>query len=160
MRASTTRWAALIGTGVLTILMCSAVLAQVPPPPGSPEAADIASCLCLKQEVDALSAESAAKRQDYDGLHAELGRIDAQLEAERSHMDVNDPASVARFRQLLDRRDALFKRSTGEAFNSAQSISERYNTRVGEYNSRCANRPRDPRLLAQVQATLVCPRSY
>ena len=159
MRASTARRTVLIGVGAFTVLIGSAALAQVPPP-ASPEAADIASCLCLKQEVDALSAESAAKRRDHDEIRAELGRIDAQLEAERSHMDVNNPEAVARFRQLLDRRDELFKRSTGEAFNSTQSVAERYNSRAAEYNSRCANRPRDPRLLAQVQATLVCPRPY
>jgi len=73
-------------------------------------------------------------------------------------MDVNDPAAIARFRQLLQRRDDLFRRSTTELAPSATSTAERYNARVSEYNSRCANRPRDPRLLAQVQATLVCPR--
>lgn len=157
MRASMTPWAGMLGAGLLGVITSSTAIAQLPPP-GSPEAADVASCLCLKQEVDALGAEASAKRHDYDEIHSELGRIDAQLEAERSRMDVNNPESVARFRQLLARRDELFKRSTGEVAPGATSTVERYNARVNEYNSRCANRPRDPRLLAEVQATLVCPR--
>ena len=158
MRTSRARWVGLaLGTGVLA-LSVTASRAQLPPPPGSPEAADIASCLCLQQEVDALNVESAAKRREYNDAYAELGRIDSQLEGERARMDVNDPAAVARFRQLLQRRDDLFRRSTTELAPSATSAAERYNGRVNEYNSRCANRPRDPRLLAQVQATLVCPR--
>lgn len=159
MGASRARWAAaVLGTGML-VTSVALSQAQLPPPPGSPEAADIASCLCLQQEVDALNADSAAKRGEYNDAYAELGRIDSQLEAERARMDVNDPASVARFRQLLQRRDDLFRRSTSELAPSATSAADRYNARVNEYNSRCANRPRDPRLLAQVQATLVCPRS-
>ena len=158
MRASMAPWAAMLGAGLVAVVTGGAAVAQLPPPPGSSEAADIASCLCLKQEVDALNAEASAKRGDYDAIHAELGRIDAQLEAERSHMDVNNPESVARFRQLLARRDELFRRSTTDVAPTAASTVERYNSRVNEYNSRCANRPRDPRLLAEVQATLVCPR--
>ena len=147
----------LLGAGLLAVSAGSS-RAQLPPPPGSPEAADIASCLCLKQEVDDLNAASAAKRREYEDAYAELGRIGSQLEAERARMDVNDPAAVARFRQLLQRRDDLFRRSTTELGPGATSTAERYNSRVSEYNSRCANRARDPRLLAQVQATLVCPR--
>jgi hypothetical protein len=158
MRASVVPWAGMLGAGLLAAITSSAAMAQLPPPPGSPEAADIAACLCLKQEVDALSGEASTKRGDYEAIHAELGRIDAQLEAERSRMDVNNPESVARFRQLLARRDELFHRSTTDVAPSAAGMVERYNARVSEYNARCANRPRDPRLLAEVQATLVCPR--
>src|ERR1051325_9109676 len=83
----------------------SAASAQAPPPPASPEAADIASCLCLKQEVDALSAETTSRQRELDDIRSELDRIGAQLEAERARMDVNNPEAVARFRQLLERRD-------------------------------------------------------
>jgi hypothetical protein len=155
MRRSKTRLAAVLAAGLLTA-MASGAVAQVPPP-GS-EAANVAACLCLKHEVDALSAETAAKQHELADLRAELGRIDSQLEAERTRMDVNNPESVARFRQLLQRRDELFQRSTNDVAPSAASTVERYNARIGEYNSGCANRPRDPRMLAEVQATLVCPR--
>lgn len=151
------RCAVVLAAGMFVLAATSHSEAQLPPPPGSPEASDIASCLCLKQEVDALSVESETKRRAYDDAYAELGQIGSQLEAERSHMDVNDPAAVARFRQLLQRRDDLFRRATTEMAPSATTTTQRYNSRVNEYNSRCASRPRDPRLLAEVQATLVCP---
>ena len=158
MQAAITRLVTISGTALL--IATTTAIAQVPPPPASPEAADIASCLCLKQEVDALSAETSAKQQDYTEIQSQLDRIGAELEAERTRMDVNDPAAVARFRQLLGRRDELFHRSTGELVPAMSGTVERYNARVNEYNSRCASRPRDPRLVAQVQATLACPRTY
>jgi hypothetical protein len=148
----------LLPAALLLVAPNFAATAQVPP--ASPEAADIGSCLCLKQEVDALSADTTSRQRELDEIRAELDRIGAQLEAERARMDVNNPEAVARFRQLLERRDDLFRRSSGEVVAGVSSTTERYNARVGEYNARCANRPRDPRLLAQVQATLSCPRTY
>ena len=126
-------------------------------PPGGPEGADIAACLCLNRTVDALGAEMAAKRQSYQSIQSELARLDEQLQRERAGMDVNDAAAVARFRQLLAQRDAAFRRSTGPAAADLGSATGRYNASVQDYNARCANRPRDPGLLARVQATLVCP---
>src|SRR5438093_1256594 len=78
-----------------------------------PEAADVASCLCLKQAIDTLSADLAAQQGSYGSVQDELGRLDAQLAAARANMDVNNPAAVAQYRQLLERRDAAFRRSTG-----------------------------------------------
>ena len=131
--------------------------AVVPAPPPGSEAADIAACLCVRQAIDVLGADMAAKRQSYDQVQSEIGSLDAQMQQERSTIDVNDPRSVSRFRQLLDRRDALFRRSTGQMFSDLSSVTERYNARVNEYNARCADRPRNPALLAQVQASLTCP---
>ena len=145
----------MLAAGVLALATVSTSTAQVPPPP-SPEAADIASCLCLKQEVDALGADKSSRQRELDEIRAELERIGAQLEAERARMDVNNPESVARFRQMLGRRDELFQRSSGDVVAAVAGTTERYNARVNEYNSRCASRPRDPRLVAQVQATLSC----
>jgi cysteine synthase len=155
MPAFITRWPVLLTAGLAIFLVGRSATAQAPP---SPEAVDIASCLCLKQEVDSLAAESAAKREEYGDTRSELARIDSRLEAERARMDVNDPEAVARFRQLLQRRDELFRHSSGNVVAGAAATTDRYNALVGEYNSRCADRPRDPRLVAQVQATLVCPR--
>jgi len=146
---------AMIGGGT------SAARAQTPsyPPPPS-TAAEVAHCLCLRQAVDVLGRDMAAKQAALEQIHQELGRIDAQLQSERARIDVNDTRSVARFRQLLDRRDALFRRSTGAVIADTRAAVERYNARVNEYNARCANRPTDPVLLSQVQATLTCPPLY
>jgi hypothetical protein len=133
--------------------------AQVPPPP-SPEASEIAACLCLQQAIDVSRAESASKQAAYDSVHNELTRLDADLARERAQVDVNNPDSVARFRQLLEHRDSVFRRSSGQAVSEAQAAAGRYNRQIEEYNARCANRPRNPVLLSQVQATLSCRRPY
>ena len=127
--------------------------AQMPVPPGF-------ECACLSLAVEALGADLAAKRQAYEGMQGELGQLDNQLQSERSRMDVNNPADVARFRQLLERRDALFSRSTGQAFTEVSQATDRYGARVQEYNSRCAGRPLEPALVAQARTTRVCPPPY
>ena len=47
--------------------------------------------------------------------------------------------------------------SSGTLFTQYQNAVALYNQRTSEYNARCADRPRNPLLLNQVQATLVCP---
>jgi len=138
----------------------AAPLPAAPAVPTSPEAAEIAHCLCLGQAVSALHADMDAKQRAYDAVRDELARLDAELQRARAGMNVDDPQSVARFRQLLEQRDAAFKRQTGLVTGELSDATARYNTRVGEYNSRCANRPRNPELLSQVQATLSCPPAY
>lgn len=127
--------------------------AQVPVPVG-PE------CVCLRIAVDALGADLAARRQSYDGMQAEIGQIDNQLAAERNTMDVNNPAAVARFRQLLERRDMLFQQSSGPGFSALSAATDRYGARVQEWNTRCAGRPMDPGVLAQARATGACLPPY
>ena len=132
----------------------------IPAPPLSGEAGEIAACLCLRQAVDVLGADMATKQRARDAVNDELSRLDVELQSARAGMDVNNPAAVARFRQLLEQRDAAFRRSTGLVTGDLSSVTARYNQRVNEYNARCANRPRDPGLLASVQATLSCPSPY
>lgn len=176
MRLSSTGWA--MAAGVAAMMGAAAADAQAPaypvpypvappysvarpmgPPPvaASPEAAEIAACLCLRQAVDGLAAEMATRQRAYDEVHGELSRLDAELERERTVIDVNNPQSVARFRQLLQQRDAVFRRSTGPVTADLSGIVERYNARSNEYNARCADRPRDAALLARAQASLSCP---
>jgi hypothetical protein len=131
-----------------------------PAPALSGEPAEIAHCLCLGQAVNMLHADMDAKQRAYDAVRDELARLDAQLQSARARMDVNNPQSVAQFRQLLEQRDAVYKRSTGLVTGDLSSATTRYNARVSEYDARCANRPRDPVLVSQVQATLACPPIY
>jgi hypothetical protein len=166
---SSLRLSAVIGAGLAMMAAGSAAMAQAPPPlypappvvvpatPASPEAAEIAACLCLRRSMDTLGAEMTTRQRSYDDVRGELSRLDAQLEQERSGIDVNNPASVARFRQLLQQRDAVFRRSTGAITTDLSSVVERYNVSVNEFNARCANRPQNPALIASVQATLSCP---
>ena len=130
-------------------------------PPAPPEvAAEIGVCVCLREASERLGAQMSAAIQDRQRAQDELNRATADLEAERARMDVNNPQSVARFRQLVERRDDLFKQASGRATAEAQAATQRYNARVGEYNARCANRPMDPVLMSRIRPTLTCPPPY
>ena len=167
MQASMLLRGAVLSVGLAALAAALPAAAQAPPPPPppyaapaaplSPEAADIAQCLCLGQAVSALGAEMAAQQRAYAASRESLNQLDAELEAARARVDVNNPQSVAQFRQLLERRDAALRRSNGVVSGDLNSVIARYNARTNEYNARCANRPRDPGLLASVQATLSCP---
>jgi hypothetical protein len=133
--------------------------AQVPVPQ-SPEAADIAACLCLQRAFDALGAARTDRERAYEASRREVADLDAQLQSARMSLNVDNPEAVAQFRQLLDRRDAAYRNSSGPVFSQYQSAVGLYNERVNEYNARCTDRPRNPILLNQVQATLVCPPPY
>ena len=171
MRSAMLCRAVVFWAGVAAVAAVSPAVAQAPPypppplsavpgPPASPEATEIATCLCLGQAVAALSADMSAKQRSYAAVRDEVARLDARLERERAGMDVNDPQSVARFRQMLEQRDAAYRRSTGLVTGDLSSVIERYNSRINEYNARCANRPRDPELLGRVQERLSCPPLY
>ena len=171
MRLSRFRRWAVLWAGLAALAVVSPALAQAPlpppppsfgasPPPASPEAAEITACLCLWHAITALGTDMTAKQQAYDADRDEVARLDAQLQSARAGVDVNDPRSVARFRQLLERRDAAFSRSTSLASSDLRSAIERYNAGTNEYNARCANHPRDPALLRRIEATLSCPPPY
>ena len=134
---------------------------MAPPPPAmampaSPEASEIAGCLCLERRKNAVYADYSGRQQGFDRLRNELADVNSRLERERNY-NVNDPEAVARFRALLNQRDQLFKRSTGPEFNDLSAVTARYNQAAGEYNARCANRPWNPNLVAQIQSSLACP---
>src|SRR5438477_7023682 len=153
MRRSRMRHVLMAAAGLAGAVVMFPAMAQVPVPVGP-------DCVCLRIAVDALGANLAATRQSYDGMQAEIGQIDNQLAAERSTMDVNNPAAIARFRQLLERRDTLFEQSKGPGFSELSAATDRYGARVQDYNARCAGRPMDPGVLAQARAVGACPPPY
>jgi hypothetical protein len=122
-----------------------------------PEPAEIAACLCLQQSVAALGAEMNAKNQALETVKQQLASLDSQLARDRSAINVNDADSVARYKALLERRDAAYRQSIGPVHADATQATARYNQRVSEYNARCANRPFNSAIVAQVRATLACP---
>lgn len=155
MQASIARAGRKLGAGLVFLALALPTAAQAQP--ASTEATDIAACLCLHRSLGALGAEMAARRQAYDTAERRLSRLDARLAHERATMNVNNPEAVARFRALLAERDAAFRRSSGPLASALETAVARYNANVHQYNARCANRPRDPILLRQVEATLSCP---
>jgi len=140
------------GWGLAAVLAPVSAGAQVPS-----EAADIAGCLCLQQGVSTLSAEMNTKNQALDTVTRQLADLDSQLARDRSAINVNNPDAVARYKALLERRDAAYRQSIGPVHAEAAQATARYNARVSEYNAHCANRPFSSALVAQVQVNLVCP---
>jgi hypothetical protein len=139
--------------GLFAVLAPGPAEAQALPP----EVAEITACLCLQQAVSTLSAEMNARKQALDAVSRQLSDLDSQLARERSTMNVNNPDSVARYKALLERRDAAYRQSIGPVHAEATQSTARYNARVSEYNARCANRPFNSAIVAQMQVNLVCP---
>ena len=92
------------------------------------EAAEINACVCLQLASGALAADKDTKSQTLTANNQQLADLDAQLASARSRIDVNNAESVAR-----------------------------YNASVGEYNQRCAGRPFNSELVAQIQGHPNCP---
>jgi len=143
-----------LGWGLLAMLAPGATRAQVPPPP---EVADITACLCLQRAVSALSADMNARNQALDTVTRQLSDLDAQLARDKSTINVNNPDAVARYKALLERRDAAYRQSIGPVHAEAEQATAGYNARVNEYNAHCANRPFNSAIVAQMQVNLVCP---
>ena len=145
--------AALFAIGVLAAT-AGAVLAQAPPPA---EAERMHACICLKEAMQATRQTMTAKTEALDAVRRELADLDAQLAKTRPTVDPNNPQAVARYKALLERRDAVFQRATGPIVADAQGSVARFNTEVERYNEQCGNRPYYPALDAQIRANLSCP---
>jgi hypothetical protein len=124
----------------LGALLCAALaapaLAQMPQPGFT--------CFCLKQSVDDTHTDLQAKQGELTAAQGQLSQLDNQLATARANEDVNNPQSVAEFRQLLAQRDAAFKQSNGELLTASQAATARYNQAVADYNNQCAGRPLPP----------------
>ena len=160
MRSAMLRFAVLRLVVCAPLGLAAAAHAQMAPPLPPEIAAEIGACVCLREASEALGAQMSAAMTNLQRVQDELNRASADLEAERARIDVNNPQSVARFRQLVERRDALFKEASGRATADGRAATDRYNARVNEYNARCANRPIDPVWAARIRPTLTCPPLY
>ena len=153
MRSLGLRQATVLGLGVLTLLAAGAARAQIPNEP-----AEINACVCLQLASAALAADKDAKSQALTADNQQFADLDAQLASGRSSIDVNNAESVARYKALLERHDAAY-RQISPAQSAAASAVARYNASVGEYNQRCAGRPFNSELEAQIEAHPNCPPS-
>ena len=146
--------------GLSFLLAGAEARAQVPPPlVPPPEGAEIAACLCLQQAMAVRSAEMNQKNQALDAVTHQLADLDAQLMQARANLNINNPDAVARYKALLEHRDDAYRQSIGPVHADAAQATARYNERVNEYNARCANRPFNSALVAEIQAHLSCPPS-
>jgi len=151
MRSFGLRHATALGLGVLTLLAAGGAKAQIPN-----EAAEINACVCLQLASGVLAADKDAKSQTLTANNQQLADLDAQLASARSRIDVNNAESVARYKALLERRDAAYGQIS-PAQSAAAAAVARYNASVGEYNQRCAGRPFNSELVAQIQGHPNCP---
>ena len=151
MRRVGFRHTTVVGFGILAFCAVGAARAQVPYEP-----AEINACVCLQLASAALAADKDAKSQRLAAANQQLADLDAQLASARSRIDVNNAESVARYKALLERRDAAFGQIS-PAQSAAAAAVARYNASVGEYNQRCAGRPFNSELVAQIQAHPNCP---
>ena len=135
------RHAAVLGFGILVLCAARGVQAQIPFPN---EAAEINACACMRLASGTLAAASQ-----------QLADLNAQLASARSGIDVNNPDAVARFKALLERRDAAYARIDPAQSTAAAAVA-RYNASVAEYNQRCAGRPFNSDLVAQIEAHPNC----
>jgi hypothetical protein len=151
MRWIGSRYATVLGLAVLTLFAAGAAKAQVPSEP-----AEINACVCLQLASGALAADKDAKSHTLTAANQQLAGLDAQLASARSRIDVNNPDSVASYKALLERRDAAYRQISPAQSDAAQAVA-RYNASVDDYNRRCAGRPFNSELEAQIQAHPNCP---
>jgi hypothetical protein len=153
MRWIGSRYAAVFSFAMLYISVAGAAKAQIPIPS---EPAEINACLCLQQAAAALAADKDAKSQVLAADNQQLADLNAQLASARSRIDVNNPDAVARYKALLERRDTAAGQISPAQSQAAAAVA-RYNAAVDEHNRRCAGRPFNSDLVAQIQAHPNCP---
>ena len=151
MRSFGLRRATVLSLGVLTLMATGGAKAQIPNEP-----AEINACVCLQLASAALAADKDAKSQALAADNQQLADLDAQLASARSRIDPNNAEAVAGYKALLERRDAAHGQIS-PAQSAAAAAVARYNASVGEYNQRCAGRPFNSELAAQIQAHPNCP---
>jgi hypothetical protein len=151
MRSFGLRRATVLSLGVLTLMATGGAKAQIPNEP-----AEINACVCLQLASAALAADKDAKSQALAADNQQLADLDAQLASARSRIDPNNAQAVAGYKALLERRDAAHGQIS-PAQSAAAAAVARYNASVGEYNQRCAGRPFNSELAAQIQAHPNCP---
>ena len=151
MRSIGSRYATVLGFGILAFCAAGGAMAQIPNEP-----AEINACVCLRLASAALAADKDAKSQTLAADNQQLSDLDAQLASARSRIDVNNPDAVARYKALLERRDAAYGQISPAQSQAAAAVA-RYNATVDEHNRRCAGRPFSSDLVAQIQAHPNCP---
>jgi hypothetical protein len=152
----TTVLAAMAATAILT----SAALAPARGQVILTQPGEIAGCLCLQQSVTALDGDVVQRRQVEEQRRQEVDALDAEVSAQRSHVDVNNFDQVQAFKRLIDKRDRAAADFAGPVTASYADAVARYNAAVNQYNASCASKSYDQAALARAQTGLSCPPSH
>jgi peptidoglycan hydrolase CwlO-like protein len=118
----------------------------------------IAQCLCERQRLDTLQQTIDQRRQSYQTGQQSLASLDHELESRRSSMNVEDPAQVDAYKQLLQQRDSAAAALPNHLIPDYNAAVARYNAARSDYDSRCAGESFDQAAYDRVQATLSCPK--
>jgi TolA-binding protein len=118
---------------------------------------DIRACLCLQQSVTVLDGDVVRQRQAHEQQRQQVDALDAEVNAQRSQIDVNNFDQVQAFKHLIDQRDKAAADFAGPVTARYADAVARYNAAVNQFNGSCAGKAYDQAVLAQVQAGLACP---
>jgi septal ring factor EnvC (AmiA/AmiB activator) len=142
-----------------SLLMAGALLAAVPATAQNVLSApqQVQACLCLEQGTSNLATDVATHKQTYEQRRQELDQLNAQLASLKQRMNVDNPADVAAYAQLFDKRNAAFDTFSRDVEPQYAASVERYNRMVADYNNSCVNKSYDAAVLATVKPTLSCP---
>jgi hypothetical protein len=122
----------------------------------SPDA--VRACLCEQQSVNRQAGELATRRQAYDEQRRKTDALVAEAASRKSQVDINDPAAIAAYSDLLGRRDQAVRTLADDATPRYSAFVANYNQRVARYNQQCPGQSFDATVLSQVRQTLSCPQ--
>jgi len=142
-------------TGIMTLALICATPPLRAEVLSSPES--IRRCLCAEQGVAALSAQVQAGYAAYEEGRKRADMLNDIVQTKRPQVNVNNAAEVDAFRHLLEQRDEASAQFADKTSPDYAAQVERYNAKVAEFNSSCANKSYDSVVLAQVKAGLSCP---
>ncbi|MDB5405639.1 MAG: hypothetical protein JWL84_551 [Rhodospirillales bacterium] len=118
----------------------------------------IRACLCQQQSVSRMASELAARRQTYEERKRQADALAAEAASRKSQVDINDPAAIAAYSDLLGRRDAALHALADELTPQYSAFVASYNQRVAQYNQQCVGQSFDAAVMNQVKQNLVCPQ--
>lgn len=118
----------------------------------------IAQCLCESQRLDTLQQTTDQRRQSYQTGQQSLASLDRELDSRRSSMNVEDPAQVDAYKQLLQQHDSAAAALPDHLIPDYNAAVARFNAARSDYDARCAGKSFDQTAYDRVQATLSCPK--
>jgi hypothetical protein len=151
--ASTSRWWTFAAIAAASFALPADAQQSIVSSPDS-----IRACLCQQQSVNRQTNELAARRQTYDERRRQADALVAEAAARKPQVDINDPAAIAAYSDLLGRRDAAVRNLADDVTPRYAAFVAAYNQRVAQYNQQCAGQSFDAAVSSQVQQNLVCPQ--
>jgi len=116
----------------------------------------IAACLCLERTMADRQREMTLRQGIYERVKNNVDRLGQEIEVKRPKVNVDMPADVTAFRELLDEQDAAQDSLMRSALPDYQGAVAAYNETVATFNRSCIS-GYHPTILESVRKTLACP---